>query len=73
MRDGHLTREDAIALVKRYDGEFPKKYFKEFIEYLGITETEFWEVIDYYRSMSPHIWQKVDGEWKLTMDTFKDL
>lgn len=66
VRDGHLTREDAIALVKRYDGEFPKKYFKEFIEYLGITEAEFWEVIDYYRSLSPHIWQKVDGEWKLT-------
>lgn len=66
VRDGHLTREDAVALVKRYDGEFPKKYFKEFIEYLGITEAEFWEVIDYYRGLSPHIWQKVDGEWKLT-------
>lgn len=65
VRDGHLTREDAIALVKRYDGEFPKRYFKEFLEYLDITEPEFWEVIDFYRELSPHLWVKVNGEWKL--------
>lgn len=65
VRDGHLTREDAIALVKRYDGEFPKKYFKEFIEYLGITEKEFWEVINFYRELSPHLWEKIGGEWKI--------
>jgi len=66
IRDGHLTREDGIALVKRYDGAFPKKYFHEFINYLEVTEQEFWEVVNYYRSLTPHLWEKVDGEWKLT-------
>lgn len=65
VRDGHLTREDAVALVKRYDGEFPKKYFKEFLAYLDINEEQFWEVINYYRSLSPHIWKLENGEWKL--------
>lgn len=65
IRDGHITREEGIALVHRYDGEFPKKYFKEFIEYLSITEKEFWEVIDFYRSISPHLWEKVNDEWVL--------
>ena len=63
IRDGHLTREEGISLVKRYDGEFPKKYFKEFLAYLDITEERFWEVCDSYRA--PHIWKKVNGEWKL--------
>ena len=30
IRDGHLTREEGAALVKRYDGEFPDKYFDLF-------------------------------------------
>ncbi len=66
IRDGHLTREEGVALVQRYDGEFPKKYFKEFLEYLEIDEYQFNEVIDFYRNMSPHLWKKEDGVWKLT-------
>jgi len=65
IRDGHITREEGVSLVKRYDGEFPKKYYQEFLEYLGISDKEFWEVIDFYRGLSPHIWKKVNGEWKL--------
>ncbi len=66
IRDGHLTREEGVALVKKYDGEFPKKNFKEILEYLGMTEAEFWEVIEFYREMVPHVWQRAaGGEWKL--------
>ncbi|MFH1583258.1 MAG: N-acetyl sugar amidotransferase [Candidatus Falkowbacteria bacterium] len=63
IRDGHITREEGVALVKRYDGEFPKKYFKEFLEYLDITENHFWKIVDSYRS--PHLWEKVNGNWNL--------
>lgn len=63
IRDGHITREEGVALVRRYDGEFPKKYFPEFLDYLGITEKHFWEIVDSYRP--PHLWDKVNGEWKL--------
>ena len=63
IRLKHLTREEGVALVRRYDGEFPKKYFKEFLEYLDITEKHFWKVIDRYRM--PHIWKKVNGKWQL--------
>jgi hypothetical protein len=63
IRSGHITREEGVALVKRFDGEFPKKYFKEFLEYLDITEKHFWKIIDLYRS--PHLWKKSKGEWKL--------
>ncbi len=63
IRDGHITREEGAALVRRYDGEFPGKHFKEFLEYLDIDEKHFWEIIDSWRP--PHLWEKVNGEWKL--------
>lgn len=63
IRHKHITREEGVALVRRFDGEFPKKYFKDFLRYLDITEKHFWEVIDRYRM--PHIWKKVNGKWKL--------
>jgi len=63
VRNGKITREEAAYLVKKYDTEFPAKYFKEFLEYIDTTEDEFWEVIDKHRS--PHLWTKRDGEWVL--------
>ncbi len=71
IRDGHLTREEGVALVKRYDGESPKKYFPEFLRYLGITETDFNDVVELYRGFSSHLWKKVKGEWKLTHNVWR--
>lgn len=62
IRCGHITREEGVALAQRYDHEFPKKYFKDFLNYLDITEEHFWKIIDKYRS--PRIWKKENGKWK---------
>jgi N-acetyl sugar amidotransferase len=62
VRDGHLTREEAAALVGRFDGEFPKKHYELFLEYCGITEQEFWNVVDSWRP--DHIWRKLGDEWR---------
>ena len=63
IRDGHITREEAVALVRRYDGEFPSKHFQGFLEYCDISENEFLDVVDSWRS--PHLWDLSGGEWKL--------
>ncbi len=63
IRNHKITREEAIALIGRYDGEFPNRYFIEVLEYMGITETRFWQLINDARS--PHLWKQEDGEWKL--------
>jgi N-acetyl sugar amidotransferase len=63
IRCGHITREEGVALVRKFDGEFPRRYFKEYLEYLDITEEEFGKIVDKFRS--PHIWEKVNGQWKL--------
>jgi hypothetical protein len=63
IRDGKITREEGVALVKKYDGEFPSKYYSEFLNFCDISEDEFWAAVDSWRS--PHLWKKIDGEWKL--------
>lgn len=63
IRTGKITRAEGVALVRRYDTEFPARYFREALEYLGIPEEMFWQVIDGARS--PHLWRKENGEWKL--------
>ncbi|MFZ5761929.1 MAG: N-acetyl sugar amidotransferase [Thermodesulfobacteriota bacterium] len=63
IRNGKITREEGVALVRRYDHEFPGKYFGEILDYMGITEERFHEVID--RARSPHLWKRENGEWKL--------
>jgi N-acetyl sugar amidotransferase len=63
IRNRHLTREEGVALVRRFDGEFPKKYFSEIMEYLSMSEDEFLALADRFRS--PHLWKKDGGEWKL--------
>lgn len=63
VRNGKITREEAVHLVKRYDQEFPKKYFKDFLEYISLSEDEFHLTVDRFRS--PHLWKQEDGVWKL--------
>ena len=63
IRDGKITKDEGIALVRKFDGEFPKQYFSEFLQYCSITEDEFHAVIDDWRS--DHLWHKLGGEWKL--------
>lgn len=63
IRDGKISRQEGMALVERYDAEFPSKNYKEFLDYCGIDEVQFETIIDSWRS--PHIWSKVDNAWEL--------
>jgi hypothetical protein len=64
IRNKHLTREEGIALVNRFDGEFPDRYFNEIMEYIGMEPGRFHELCD--KARSPHLWGRDDsGNWKL--------
>jgi N-acetyl sugar amidotransferase len=63
IRNNHISREEAKLLVKRFDGEFPARYFKEIINYLDINEESFYQTCNKFRS--PHIWRLINGKWKL--------
>ena len=64
IRNDKIDRDEAIALVKKYDLEFPDKYFSEFCAYVSLTKDEALSVFDKYRS--DHLWGKNDkGDWEL--------
>ena len=63
LRNDHLSVEEGKKLIKKYDGEFPDKYFKEIMKYLDIKENLFYKLCDKFRS--PHLWKKIGKSWKL--------
>jgi N-acetyl sugar amidotransferase len=63
IRNHHLTREEGVALVKKFDGEFPDRYFNEIMDYIGMEPEHFHELCDSFRS--EHLWAKLYGQWKL--------
>lgn len=46
IRHNRLTKKQAKEYIIEYDSEFPKKYFKEFLNYLEISENKFFEIRD---------------------------
>jgi N-acetyl sugar amidotransferase len=79
-RNGDITREEAVALIRRYDGEYPERFEADNLAYLSLPEKEFpiaskcfeQPIIDraYFMALadrfrSPHIWQNINGAWKL--------
>ena len=69
VRNQIITRNEAVSLVKKYDGEFPKKYFKEILEYLNMSKEEFYETIDKFRP--EYLWKKNHSNWELKYAVWK--
>lgn len=43
IRDGIIDRDEGIALVEKYDGEFPEKFVQESLNFWGVSESELHE------------------------------
>lgn len=63
VRNGDITRDEGVRLIRRFDGETPKIYQKECLEYMDMTQERFEEIIDSFRP--DHLWKKENDEWKL--------
>lgn len=86
-RNQDLTREEAVALVQRYDGEFPDRFARECFEYMSIPEKEYpvaskmfeQPVMDraYFDMLadhfrSPHLWKNTGEGWHLREAVWHD-
>lgn len=60
IRSGDITREEGVALVNRFDGEWPHRFSSEINRYLSVhgfpemTDDRWWELARKFRS--PHLW-----------------
>ena len=89
IRSGDITREEGVALVQKYDGEFPERWSQEIFAYLSLPPDQFpvasnaFESPEFNRSYydllaekfrSPHLWTFTsDNDWKLRRTVFDDV
>ncbi len=64
IRMNHITREEGVRLVKKYDHELPIRDLKFFLKYINISENFFWEVINNYKKIS-NVWKRKNNKWIL--------
>jgi N-acetyl sugar amidotransferase len=87
IRSGDITREEGVALARRFDGEFPDRFAEEIFRYLSIPAKEYPQastmfeqpLIDraYFDNLadsfrSPHLWRYDHGSWKLRHAVWDD-
>src|SRR6185369_10148767 len=87
IRSADITREEGVALVRRFDGEWPARFDEEVFRYLSVDPKELPKAAAafehpkmdraYFMQLadkfrSPHLWTKESGEWQLRHTVFKD-
>ncbi|OSQ27338.1 N-acetyl sugar amidotransferase [Thalassospira sp. MCCC 1A03138] len=80
IRSGDITRDEGVALIKRFDHEYPERFLDEMLAYLSLSDKEFPEASKMFENpimdreyfslltdqfRSPHIWYNEDNQWKL--------
>ena len=55
IRNQHITKDEGLALMDRYEGEYPARYEAEFLDYIGMTRRA--ATCDRFRS--PHLWEVI--------------
>lgn len=62
IRGGRITREQAVDLVRKYDGEYIEADIPVFLDYYQMTKDEFDAVLD--RHVNKELFIKENGIWK---------
>ena len=80
IRSNDIDRNEGLALVRRFDGEFPERFANEIFKYLSLPPDQFPHasklfeepIMDqqYFNRLcdqfrSPHIWKHENGSWGL--------
>ena len=65
IQNNQMTRDKGIELARKYDSEFPENNFNEVLEYLGINNEKFAEIVNKHRNNE--IWKSSrNNKWELT-------
>ena len=80
IRSGDINREEGVALVRKFDNEYPERFIEEMFLYLSLDKKEFPSASamfenpimdrEYFRLLtdkfrSPHLWFNESGDWNL--------
>ena len=62
IRRGAMDRQQAVNLVRLYDGSYPEEFINLYLDYYGLTKSEFDAVLDQYANKN--LFEKVEGRWR---------
>lgn len=62
IRRGAMSRDQAVNLVRLYDGHYPEEFIDTYLEYYQMTQEEFDAVLDKW--VNKELFEKVDGHWE---------
>ena len=67
IRSGDITREEGVALVRRFDGEFPDRFADEIFRYLSIPEQQFGVAAAQFEQpvMDTQLFRQADGSFSV--------
>ena len=73
IRNGHIDKREGLALIEKFDGEYPSKYEQEFLEYVSMTKNE---LLKFVIILDQIIYGKKSNRWELKLtpsEYFKNL
>lgn len=62
IRRGAMTRDQAVNLVRLYDGHYPEEFIATYLDYFQMSQAEFDAVLDRYANQQ--LFEKIDGRWR---------
>jgi len=71
LRNGRITREEAVKLVAEHDSKLDRKVLEDFLFFTGYTEDEFWKIVEKF--YNPEIFRKEEGKWVLKEPVYEGL
>jgi hypothetical protein len=64
-----MSRNEAIALVSKYDGSCSEATIESFCKYINITGKEFWEIVEGF--VNKDLFEKTNnGKWEKKFEIF---
>ena len=64
IQNNQMTKQKGIELARKYDNEFPEDEFEEVLEYLGVNNDQFEEIVNKHRNLE--IWRSgINNKWEL--------
>ncbi len=61
IRDGLISKDEGIAMVRKYDHVKPYRDLERWLAYVGMAEEEFDAICDTFRD--PRVWRIENGQW----------
>lgn len=62
IRRGAMDRQQAVNLVRLYDGHYPEEFMEQYLDYYQMIQSEFDAVLDRYANRD--LFEKIEGRWK---------